>query len=379
MFSKHLGIGVCLLVTVAAFADDKPITNKQLIAAMPPQTESVMVLRHKRLGAAHSAFRSEFGRPGITDLQRPAANLKGEIQSAVFSARPIVIATGGSMFEAPISSPAGGKDAIGIGVGNYEERTISIVEDSLVSLRKQLDERVEKQDGLDAMQAGRIRIFHATIDTFPGGPGKIDPVREPFFICFVSERCIVTAESQTDVEHIVRTLRDEDATLPAKWRKIADGHDVESAIIILREYNPKNDRDFYSPVNPKWPESSRAAVKSFALSLPKLEENAFLISAQAADGERALKWYRRRSLPVDGDYAYDVRTTTASFTGSLRYRDNARQPSFCTYYTGNSVRCQRGHVISTRGKPFKGVYRGVPLLPRFPAIITRGGSVELTH
>ena len=104
-------------------------SNLRLIAVMPPGTESVIVFRQSMISGKDSIVRDELG-----SLPFPwGSELDSVVRNAVSKASPIAYAWGGSDFRMP---PTSGM------TGNYNERTIYVVSESLEPLRR----RVEADD-----------------------------------------------------------------------------------------------------------------------------------------------------------------------------------------------------------------------------------------
>ena len=125
-------------------------SNAVLIAAMPPGTESVIVQRVSMLMQEDSVFREGYDlAPRTTNMK-----IKAVVRNATNQATLVAYALGGSDFQMP---PTAGM------TGNFDERAIYVVEQSVADLREQLEAGRDVEDLDERFDVGGVRVYQGTI------------------------------------------------------------------------------------------------------------------------------------------------------------------------------------------------------------------------
>ena len=292
-----------VVLSVACGANADGPSNVQLIAAMPPGTESVIVQRVSMLKEEASFFRGTYDQPART--HSPCKNIKTVVRDATNLALPIVFAWGGSDFQMP---PDTGM------TGNYNERTIYVVEKSLEKLQEQLETGQGVEDVDERFDVGGVRVYKGTIGEKSIWGLMHNSAGEPWFVAIPDAHTMVSAETRADIEHILKALKEHKASLPPQWREIATGHDLDSPVVILRQYSlPAKERPLAMGLFLPPPDAGTTHV---ALTLPEVTSALLKLSLRAKVVEKAVAWYQRRVLPV-GLYAWDLELSATGATGTL--------------------------------------------------------------
>jgi hypothetical protein len=233
----------------------------ELIAAMPPETESVVLWDFGRLSEDTSVLK-EFVQQWLTGLRdvptyRNRDDLRNVVLKCIAASDPVTNAMGGSRFARP-AKPDG--EPIGTGGGDYVERSIWVTHkpiclDTLLAARKDVRQGC----------ASGVMVYWAEVDFYPSE--ELDPIRKPFLVATPNPHTVVWAESRTEIEYMIRSITTRTTKVPRQWSKVLDGFDVDAPVLVLRKYDPTNERDIYSPVSPSRPVGCRVAVEASALAV----------------------------------------------------------------------------------------------------------------
>lgn len=285
---------ICVVTTTVSAAE--PRTNAELIAAMGPTTESVMVFRVQELRDAQSPFLSYV--PGVKEWQmHPGANtqLSDRIMPLAIAQSVQVIATGGSSFES----------YRGIGVGNYEERRIVNVSGTLQPVRHLLASNPPPPGLIDSAEFGAVRIYHTKElilmddeDHRAEQSGKLR--REDRFIAIIDDHTLAVTESRPMMEHIITSLTTGAHEVPAQWTAAADAMKLESPLVILRQFPRLNPADAESPrmlIEGREPDE-RCKLDSAAVTLNAANSREFSVHAITPDIEPAIRVFAYESFPL---------------------------------------------------------------------------------
>lgn len=291
-----------------AFADTP--SNAVLIAAMPPGTESVMVQRESMLKGEDSIFRDDYEPAPTVSTSK---NIKTLVCEATNRASPIVFAWGASDFQMP---PDTGM------TGNYNERTVYVVEQSLATVREQL-QAGRVVEGLDGrFEVAGVRVYKGTIDKASVYGSTMNSAGEAWFVAFADNHTVVSAESRSDIEYMLKSLKEKRSAIPRRWRAIAVGHNMDSPLVLLRQYPPKEDRrpdmDLFLP-------PPDTGTSHFALTLPRVSSALTSISIGAKDVDKAMDWYKCHYLQ-ESEYVWNVKRTDAGVRGTLGPKRQGEKP-----------------------------------------------------
>lgn len=313
----------CLTAATATQAEAP--TNKQLIAAMPPATESVLIQRYGILLADDSALKTE-----AQELIDNLGNIySGEERDALLNvvlrhvamAKPVVHAEGGSQFTRVTGDP------LGVGVGNYNSRSIWCVERSLDRLMKRLAEKPDISGALKTFKLGGVPVYHSELRQYLMKGEEAAPIQEDRFVAFPSDRCVVITEDRDELKHILDRLESKASGVPEKWREVAAALELESPIVLLREYDPQNKLDYYSPVNPTQPDYKQADVQSVCLVVPSPKRLAFRLNCISKEPQKALAFYGYEVLCYE-TYRWDTKLRQAGFNSEVAVVDEKRDEAY---------------------------------------------------
>jgi hypothetical protein len=232
-----LCFGAVWLVPISSgIPSESSLSQRQLIAAMPPETESVLAIDHDVLLGSMSAFRKVAGHacfhpsPWLCDVA-PEWDLRCMVERAIIRTQPRLHVLGGKKFAPPVSSDAGDS---GLGAGNFVDVSIWQVRRPLIDLRDWLDElascgkRVRRSEVLGTT----VYASHTLLLTSDRAP----PRREERFLAFPDETTVVLTEEETALRHILHSLSRKNFEIPPQWACAASRVSLEAPIIILRSY-----------------------------------------------------------------------------------------------------------------------------------------------
>jgi hypothetical protein len=307
---------VLLFGQLASDAKAEPPTNRELIAAMPPGTESVMVQRVSIFKGDGSIFRAEYDWAPLTESTNK--NIKTVVRDATNRASPVVFAWGASDFQMP---PDTGM------TGNYNERAVYVVEQTVAELREQLDAGRDVE-GLDEhFDVAGVRIYKGTIDDKSVWGRTHNSAGEAWYVAIPDDHTIVSAESRSDIEYMLKSLRKKQSDIPRRWEEIAVAHNLNSPLVILREYPPpEKNREpgmhlFVPPPD--------VGATHFALTLPRVSSALTEISVKAKNVDKAVDWYKRHYLS-ESEYVWNVERADAGVTGTLSPKHEGEKPKYIT-------------------------------------------------
>ncbi|MCZ6683133.1 MAG: hypothetical protein O7B26_08110 [Planctomycetota bacterium] len=287
-------------------------SNAALIAARPPGTESVIVQRVSTLKGENSIVRDDYYEAVPTRLT--CKNIKTAVRDATYQASVVVSAWGASDFRMP---PDTGM------TGNYNERAIYVVEQTLANLRKQL-EAGRDIEGLDGrFDVAGVRVFRGTIDEESFDGRTMNSAGETWFVAIPDDHTVVSAESRADIVYMLKSLKEKRSAIPRRWRAIAVGHNLDSPLVILRQYPPpKKNRD---PDMDMFVPPPDTGTTHFALTLPQVRSARMRISIKAKNVDKAIDWYKDEFLD-ESEYVWNVKRTDAGVTGTLDPKRPGEKP-----------------------------------------------------
>ena len=315
---------ICLLTVVTAAHAEVP-TNTQLIAAMPPATESVLIRRYSALASEESALKNEAQQTidGLGDVasEEERNALLNVVLRYVAMADPVVHAEGGSDFTRITGDPGG------IGVGNYNSRSIWCVERSLDRLKKRLAEQRDLSGDVKTFTLDDVPAYETEVRRHVATDDKVTPVQEKRFVAFPSDHCVVITEDRNELEQILTGLKSKAPEVPEKWRVPTAGLELQSAIVLLRRYDPQNELDYYSPVSPKKPAFQRVNIESVALVLPSVNRLAFRIKCISEEPRKAVVYFACHTLRQEA-YRWKTNVSDVGFEAEVAAIDENRDVAY---------------------------------------------------
>jgi hypothetical protein len=283
---------LALAFPVGAFADEEPdvTSNEHLLNAMPDGVTSVVIWRYNDIRQHNELLRDDMNRThqGLGDPRGEwhDHSLDEMIQIATYAAKPIVSIRGGSDFISPE----------GIGAAVYNQRGIWIVDQPLDVLREQIQRRLDagmmERDGevADAIYRGTIMVRQSR--AFWEEPAE--PDEQQIFVTMPDDRTVLLAQSRDEIEQMRQRFAGRAEGNLTMWRRIAGDLPIDATVVVLRKFDPTNERDEFSPANPLYREERGVTrAENVALVLPD-PTSADFVMRYVGDGiEEVAKLYQR--------------------------------------------------------------------------------------
>ncbi len=281
-------LAITTMVCVSADCSTAPSTEA-LIAAMPDGTESVLVCRFDK-SASQLALKDSVGHffeqlAAERDEDFGGRDVNPEyfhrtIFRAVAQAGLLVQATGGSDFGGPTD----------VGQGWYVDRSIYVVAKPLADLHRQLERGGVFPSASKKRTVEGITVYEGQVSSRHLQDPEGKPRQESWFITLLDERTLVTTQSMDDLLHMIRSLRDSRQSVPVQWRELTSRVDFDSAIVILRRYDPSNEDDPWSPFGPRISKEFRVNIDGYAVTVPNTRKLKLEMYCRTEEPEKAARF-----------------------------------------------------------------------------------------
>lgn len=227
------------------------VTNRQLVAAMPADVESIWIKRFpsQRVSAGNER--------------------ESQTQPAGFDEfRNHVVVLGGSNFTGmPFS------------FGNYNSRSIVITLDSFAPARR------DYESGLADSESTVERISHGSDVVFVRRYVAMEArsmrpeLRKTDYSAFLNDYCLVTAESLDELVAMLRKLRDAESEPTASWRELLPPENETTGTTIMRRIETEDSRCQFT----SFVVQGEVKLRGFCYTLVSGEPLHFRIRAISAD------------------------------------------------------------------------------------------------
>ena len=304
-------LAITAMVRVSAAGSTAPSTEA-LIAAMPDGTESVLVCRFDKLAARRPRLKDTANRifDELSALRDKAPDsFHQSIHRAVAQAGLLVQATGGSDFGGPP----------GVGVGWYVDRSIYVVAKPLADLQRQLERGGVFPYGSKKRTAEGITVYEGRVSSRHLQDPDGEPRQVPWFITLLDERTLVKTQSMDDLLHMIQSLRDSRESIPAQWRDLASRVDFDSAIVILRRYDPSNKDDPWSPFSPRISKEFRANIDGYAVTVPNTLTLKLKMYCRTEEPEKASRFLSKFTGGIDHVERWDIDKLEEGFLAQIPF------------------------------------------------------------
>jgi hypothetical protein len=145
----------------------------------------------------------------------------------------------------------------------------------------------------------------------------LQPIEEDIFVALPEPNVLLVAESRADIEFMIRAVRDKRQAIPDRWTAAANGIDAKAPLVILRRYDPKNERDGLSPVNPRR-ELGAVDIESAGLAYLPKERRPFTLRVLSKDRPAASRYFQTHALDALAfEWPRDIRQEETGFQVEL--------------------------------------------------------------
>lgn len=301
------------LLIVAACLPSAVPSNEQLIAAMPPRMESVIVLSMKALSSETSAFKRDF--PSFSSSPVSAGQKDG-----LSAAIDRILAEG--TVEKMVMAGSNFRAAQGAGAGSFDSCVLFLLDRPIMNF----EESLKANRDVEPVESPAGNIFK-------GRTRAPDGTEVPLFVSHPTDTTMVLAMSQGDVEHILRQLRSDSREIPPHWRAFSQDAAIESPAIVIRKYDPTNQNDSHSPINPKRPPDMKVEIDGFVLTIPSTEKVELLLRCKTGSPDRAISFYRSAEMRYyvlpELIWNWEITKTTDGFEAKISVREGSGQNYHC--------------------------------------------------
>ena len=291
-------------------------STKALIAAMPDGTESVIVCRFDN-PASQLALKDSVW--GFFEQLSEKDSFHKTIFRAVAQAGLLAQATGGSDFGGPK----------GVGVGWYVDRSIYVVAKPLADLQRQLERGGVFPSASKKRTVEGITVYEGQVSSRHLQDPEGKPRQEPWFITLLDERTLVTTQSMDELLHMIRSLRDSRESVPVEWRELAPRVDFDSAIVILRRYDPSNEDDPWSPFGPRIDKEFRVNIDGYAVTVPNTGKLKLEMYCRTEEPEKAARFLSIRMFTGGKDHVerWDIDKLEQGFLAQI-FSEHPEDPAY---------------------------------------------------
>lgn len=236
---------VCLAVSAAiglgvpgcAAAEPK---GRDLIAAMPDDIESVMVLEAAPLLRDGCALKRHFqGYFGVADQNAPSSDEPArDIVSSVGDSNLDRVVFGQLVELKPLRRALGGADFArpqGIGIGTFRYLTVWVTTESNAPVRRAIERREGLVGEVEALKLDDCEAYRSAVEIWFSGQDK---EKRDVYVVFPTEHVTVVAHAREHATHIAHALRTgvEKPVVPQRWQAAAKGLDLDAPLVILRKF-----------------------------------------------------------------------------------------------------------------------------------------------
>ena len=311
-------LAITAMVRVSAAASTAPST-KALIAAMPDGTESVIVCRFDK-SASQLALKDSAEQ--FFELLSEKDSFHKTIFRAVAQSGLLAQATGGSDFGGPT----------GVGMGWYVDRSIYVVANPLADLQRQLERGGVFPSGSRKRTVEGITVYAGQVSAhYPQDPEEVRRL-EYWFITLLDERTLVKTQSMHDLLHIIRSLRDGWESIPVQWRELASRVDFDSAIVILRRYDPSNEDDPWSPFSLRISKEFRANIDGYAVTVPNTRKLKLEMYCRTEEPEKASRFLSKFTGGINHVERWDIDKLEEGFLAQIPFDYEEQAYLFLSVY-----------------------------------------------
>ncbi len=306
-------LAITAMVRVSAAASTAPST-KALIAARPDGTESVIVCRFDK-SASQLALKDSVW--GFFEQLSEKDSFHKTIFRAVAQAGLLAQATGGSDFGGPM----------GVGMGWFVDRSIYVVAKPLADLQRQLERGGVFPSGSKKRTAEGITVYAGQVSAhYFQDPEEVRRL-EYWFITLLDERTLVKTQSMDDLLHMIRSLRDNRDSVPVQWRELASRVDFDSAIVILRRYDPSNEDDPWSPFGPRIDKEFRVNIDGYAVTVPNTRKLKLEMYCRTEEPEKAARFLSMFTGKINHVQRWDIDKLEEGFLAQIHF-DHYEDPAY---------------------------------------------------
>jgi hypothetical protein len=305
-------------------------TNRELIASMPDDFRSVVILDAEPLCREGCGLKSA--------LQRFFGQVDESVRREIIPDRDFLISPSGShnlesivfrelinrnptkrVVAATWSPRAQGRDK------PFRYLTIWITKNS----NRPIKTKVKDGDGIIG-EVGKtaedgLDIYDSVVELY-GGLKKI-------FVAFPNEHMTIVAFSSDDITHIAKSLKTKPTAIPACWQKASSTLNVESPVVMLRKFASNETRIVKpDPENPRMLKVESVAIDSCGITSdagPKVNFKLRVITTQPDDAE--IYFYGGGfyfGFPP-GDWEWAKETDAEGFTADIELVKE-RKPEYTT-------------------------------------------------
>ena len=290
--------------------------NKVLIAAMPADTESVLIWKYDEL-LKDNSFMQDATRTYLEHMTKQADedDPLGDVKIEIRQADVIVEALGGSKFTGPERRG---------GAGDFVERSIVVTRNTLTDVEESLAQGTNVNGKVTSRELLDKTVYELTVNAGPKNEDNRDQKQRKRFIAFPDEHTAVITEAADEIEPMLQSLQERNNEIPEQWKPLAEHADVSSPLVILRQYNKENKKDPLSPVNPRLPDNMRTGIYGYAVTLPNVEKKQLRMYARTTEPDKALRFLPQ--IVTINRSNWDVNQAANGFVAEIAMKPSEQRP-----------------------------------------------------
>jgi hypothetical protein len=255
-----------LVIELTVRANDLP-TNTELIAAMPEEVESVLLLRASVIMKEACPLRSDlahfFGEPPRGEEihcdwflpTRDEFGLDRIVYESVARLEPEVRLVAGAQFLPPKS----------LGLGRFHYLSVWVTRQSNVSLRHRIETQLDIAGDVVVKIVDGVSVFTTRLQVGGFEPGD-EPEGVDYALVFFSDQVLIVGEGIQNVVESAKSLKRGSKAVPSRWASAASALDLESPILILRAFGDEALCYVEDTTDPRNPKIGNAKIDALGLT-----------------------------------------------------------------------------------------------------------------
>ena len=257
--------------------NSEALSSRIYIGSMPPDTASVMVWRFRELFAEPSYLCGEA-------VQKQGDNASKQATQAINRRGPLEIMWKMVGRTDPLIMVNGISHSTG---SEYETQSIVVTRQSITAVKDSLADGLNVEGEVTPIPMDGTTVYKVTSPTESSNGAEDDKPTVTSFIAFPDDHTVVVTEDIDDIQHMIRSLNEQNGEIPDQWKSLSDPVDLSSPLVILRRYEKEAERELFSPINPNRPEEGRIDIYGYAVTLPNVQKPQLHIYCRTTEVDRA--------------------------------------------------------------------------------------------